>query len=123
MIDELHAIIKELSDIEALLIDTARAYKTLARDAALARYDYDQAWADAQLEIKHQSDVSGQKVTVGIGDALATVAVKEQMKDARGKESDLDGAKKDLIAIEAILSSAQTRSRLLTIEANLTPRP
>ncbi len=111
---------KELSKCEAALYEMQVKYPALARAAAEARYVYDVAWANALDEIAHRTLPEGQKPpTVPVMDAMATKMVAEQMEAARTSESDLDSAKKHLDSLQAILSSVQTRAKLVQLEMSL----
>lgn len=113
-------IVRELAKCEQALYEMQVKYPQLARAAANARYVYDQAWADAIDDILHKATVAGEKPpTLPVQDALATKAVAQEMKDARETEADLDGAKKHLETLQAILSSVQTRAKIVQIEMGL----
>lgn len=121
MIEDIRDITGELTDTEKILLDAARGYKTSARSAAIARFGYDVAWAELMLLVKTESDASGVKMTVGEKESLAVLAVKNEMQDVRIKESEADASKRYLSAVEAVLSSIQTRARLIQAEMNLMP--
>lgn len=111
---------RELLKCEAALYEMQVKYPNLARAAADARYIYDQAWANAIDEIAHRTLKEGQKApTLPVIDALATKMVADEMERARIAESELDGAKKHLDTLQAILSSVQTRAKMVQIEMGL----
>jgi hypothetical protein len=111
---------RELSKCEAALYEMQVTYPALARAAAEARYVYDVAWANAIDEIAHRAVPDGQKPpTVAVMDALATKMVAAEMEAARMAEADLDAAKKHLDTSQAILSSVQTRGKLVQLEMSL----
>jgi len=116
-----------IGDIERELVKAEQAlyvmqgkYPKTASRAANARYVYDQAWATAVDEIAHRAVAEGKKPpTVAAIEAEATLTVKEEMREARYAEADLDAAKKHLDTLQAILSSVQTRAKLATLEMSL----
>ena len=111
---------RELLKCEAALYEMQKQYPALAKTAAQNRYVYDVAWANAIDEIAHRKLVEGQKPpTVPVQDAMATKIVAEEMEAARTAEADLDAAKKHIDTLQAILSSVQTRSKLLLAEMSL----
>jgi hypothetical protein len=113
-------ITRELVKCEAALYSMQEKYPTLAKAAANARYIYDMAWANAIDDIAHRTLAEGQKApTVALMDAMATKMVAEQMESARVTESDLDAAKKHLDTLQAILSSVQTRAKIVLAQMSL----
>lgn len=117
----LHELDKDLVRCESTLSNIEQRYGNLARAAANARYVYDQAWADAILNIHDDYLKQDKKLpTVAVMDATATVMVKEQMQAVRHAEADLDAIKKLLDTTQSILTSIQTRAKLAQIEAGLT---
>lgn len=111
---------RELVKCEAALYEMQVKYPALARRAAEARYIYDVAWADAIDDIAHTKVAEGQKPpTLPVQDAIATKRVAVQMEAARLAEAELDAAKKHLDSLQAILSSVQTRSKLVQMEMGL----
>ena len=111
---------RELMKCEAALYEMQKQYPALARVAAQNRYVYDMAWANAIDDIAHRAVAEGQKApTVAVMDATATKIVAEEMENARTSEADLDAAKKHIDTLQAILSSVQTRSKLLLAEMSL----
>lgn len=111
---------RELAKCEAALYEMQQKYPALARAAAEARIVYDVAWAEAVDEIAHRQLTEGKKPpTVPVQDAMATQMVKEQMAAARIAEADLDAGKKHLDSLQAILSSVQTRAKLVQLEMGL----
>ena len=87
-----------IGDIERELVKAEQAlyvmqgkYPKTASRAANARYVYDQAWATAVDEIAHRAVAEGKKPpTVAAIEAEATLTVKEEMREARYAEADLD---------------------------------
>lgn len=111
---------RDLTQAEAALYAMQTRYPDLARTAANARYLYDTAWADAVTNIHHRALVNGEKPpTVAVMEAEATKMVAKEMRDTRIAESELDAAKKHIDTLQAILSSVQTRSKLLLMEMSL----
>lgn len=94
----------------------AAKYPEIAREAAKARVIYDAAWADAITLITHNFVSTETKFTVPERDALATQKVREELETARMAEAELDAAKKYISVLEAILSSVQTRAKLVQME-------
>ena len=115
-----HEIERELKKCEAALYEMQSRYPDLAKTSANARYVYDMAWANAIDEIAHRTLAEGQKPpTVALMDAMATKMVASEMKLARVAEADLDGAKKHLDTLQAILSSVQTRAKIVLMQMSL----
>lgn len=111
---------KELVKCEQALYQMQVSYPEIARNAANARYAYDVAWAEAIDTITHRAIADGQKQpTVAVLEAEATKIVAEKMEAARIAEAELDIAKRHLSTSEAILSSVQTRSKLVQMEMSL----
>lgn len=113
----LHEIDSDLLKCEKALQEMQSQYPKIARQAADARYIYDQAYADAVIAIASQE--FDKKPTVPVLEAMAVKRVSEQQKAAREAESDLDAAKKHLATLETIVSSVQTRAGILRTESNL----
>lgn len=111
--EEITKIVKELEQYEADLFAASTDYKSLAQDAATKRSVYDVAWAQELLKIKADANL---KATVPEREAMATVSVQRFMTDARVAEAMADGSKRHLTALQAILSSVQTRSKLINTE-------
>lgn len=112
-------ISSELKDCEALIRKASAEYRQLARDAANARFDYDLAWASAILEIKDTCDTESIKMTVGEKEALAVKQVANFMQKCRTTEAVADASKRHLESVLGVLSSIQTRSKLILAEASL----
>lgn len=111
---------RELAKCEAALYEMQRQYPALAKAAAQNRYVYDVAWANAIDDIAHRAIADGQKSpTVAVMEAMAVKAVADEMEAARIAEADLDAAKKHIDTLQGILSSVQTRSKLLLMEMSL----
>lgn len=116
----LHEIDSELKRCEQALYEMQVKYPQLASKAANARYIYDQAWANAIDEITHRAVADGKKPpTVAAAEAEATIKVADEMREARYAEADLDAGKKHLDTLQAILSSVQSRARMVQIEMSL----
>ncbi len=116
-----HEIEVELQKCESTLWVMQEQYPKLIRDAANARYVYDQKWAESIDTITHRALAEGQKApTVAQADAEATMMVKSEMKATRDAEAEVNIAKMHISTLEAILSSVQTRSKLLLAEMALT---
>lgn len=115
-----HLIEKDLLKCEAALYKMQEQYPALAKAAAQNRIIYDVAWANAIDDIAHRAVAEGQKPpTVPVQDAMATKMVAKQMEAARTSEADLDAAKKHIDTLTNILSSVQTRSKLILAEMSL----
>jgi len=113
-------ITRDLVKCEQTLYEMQVKYPALARTAANARFVYDMARANAIDEVAHRTLAEGQKApTVPVQDAMATKMVAKEMEAARLAEADLDSAKRHLSSLEAILSSVQTRAKLVQIELGL----
>lgn len=111
---------RELMKCEQALYNMQERYPEAARSAANARYVYDMAWADAIDTITHRAIADGQKQpTVVVMEAEATKMVAEQMEAARIAEAELDIARRHLSTTEAILSSVQSRTKLVQMEMSL----
>ena len=119
MTEHITQIERELQNYEADLFNASTEYRQLAEDAARKRASYDVAYAQELLKLKSDSAL---KATVPEKEAIAVVAVQGPLTNARIAEALADGSKRHLSALQAILSSVQTRSRLLTTEAGLTFR-
>lgn len=112
---------RELMKCEATLYTMQKQYPGIARKAAESRIIYDLAKSNAIVEIDHRDLAEGQKPpTVPVANAMATQMIQEQMEQARRDEADLDIAVKHIKSLEAILSSVQTRSKLVLAEMSLT---
>jgi hypothetical protein len=111
----------ELLRCEVALYEMQAKYPALARVAAQNRIVYDVAWANAIDDIAHRATAEGQKPpTVSVQDAMATKMVADEMEAARLAEADLNAAKMHIETLSNILSSVQTRSKLLVAEMSLT---
>lgn len=62
------------------------------------------------------------QTTEGEKESLAVKTVEPILRDCRIAEAMSDGAKKNLDTLQTVLSSIQTRAKLLQTEANLTGR-
>lgn len=114
-----HEIDAQLDELTGNLAAMAVKYGEVARRAAETRLIYDLAWADEIQKVTQEFEKAEKKFTVPERDAIVTLRVKDQMRDCRLAEADLDVAKKYIANIEARLSATQTRVKLLGIEANL----
>jgi hypothetical protein len=117
--NELHQIESELQRYESDLHSASSDYMTLIRDAATKRAVYDVAYAQELLKLKSDSNL---KATVPEREALAVVAVQHFLTDCRIAEAMADGSKRHLSALQAILSSVQTRSKMFQVEWMATGR-
>lgn len=117
--EQLFQIEKELQGFESDLFTASTEYKNLVRDAAEKRANYDVAFAVELLKIKSNADL---KFTVPEKEALTVQTVQGQMTACRIAEAIADGSKRHLTALQAILSSVQTRSKLLQTEWTATAR-
>ncbi len=113
----LHAIDNDLLKCEKALQEMQNQYGQIASDAANARYVYDQAYADAVIEIANRE--FEKKPTVPVLEAMATKAVANEQKAAREAESKLDAAKKHIVTLSTIVSSVQTRAGIMRVEREL----
>ncbi len=111
--DQITAIVKELENYEAGLFTASNEYRNLAREAAQKRAHYDVAYAQEILKLKSDVEL---KATVAERESFAIVAIQSLMTEARIAEALADGSKRHLGALQAILSSVQTRSKLLQSE-------
>lgn len=116
MSEQLTNITTELSNYEVDLFNASTEYRQLAEDAARKRATYDVAYATEFLKIK----TNGEKATDKTAESLAVQAVAGQLTSCRIAEALADASKRHLTALQAIVSSVQTRSRLLNTEAELT---
>lgn len=120
MVDQIHTLNNELYASERALRDAAGDYRTQVRDAAEKRVDYDIAWAKAILVIHDNCDKNAIKMTVGEKESLAVVECAQVLTECRISEALADAAKKFLDAEQSVLSSIQSRARLMQTEAGLT---
>jgi hypothetical protein len=116
MTEQLASIVGELSNYEVELFNASTEYRQLAEDAARKRATYDVAYATEFLKIK----TNGEKTTDKTAEALAVQTVAGQLTSCRIAEALADASKRHLAALDAIVKSVQTRSRLLNTEAELT---
>jgi hypothetical protein len=115
-----HDIEKDLLKCEQSLYQLQSNYGDIARTAAQKRYVYDLAWAEQTDAVVHRAIAAGEKMpTVAVIDATVTQAVKTQMEEVRQAEADLEAAKKLIDTTQAILSSVQTRAKLVQMEMSL----
>jgi hypothetical protein len=112
-LDDITQITKELERYEKDLFSASTEYRQLARDAAEKRATYDVAYAQEMLKLKADTDL---KATVPERESFAVVAVANFMTACRIAEAMAEGSKRHLQALQAILSSVQTRSKLLQSE-------
>lgn len=113
MTEELFQIETELKGYESELFVASTEYRNFVKDAADKRAVYDVAFAQEVLKLKSNTDL---KATVPEREAFATVAVADFMTRCRIAEALAEGAKRHLTALQAILSSVQTRAKLLSTE-------
>lgn len=111
--EQMFQIEKELEGYESDLFKASTEYRDLVRDAAEKRAVYDVAYAQELLKLKSDTDL---KATVPERDAMAVVAVQKFLTNCRIAEAIADGSKRHLTTLQAILSSVQTRSKLLQVE-------
>lgn len=116
MTEQLHSISTELTNYEVELFNAATEYRQLIEDAARKRATYDVAYATELLKVNAMEG----KFTVPEKEALAVKAVENHLTQCRIAEALADGSKRYLGSLQAIVSSVQTRSRLLDTEAQLT---
>lgn len=114
MTEQITNIEAELQTCEVDLFNASTEYRQLAEDAARKRSSYDVAWAQQLLKLKSDTDL---KATVPEREALATVAVQDQMTGARIAEAMADASKRHLVTMQSVLSSIQTRARLIQTES------
>lgn len=112
-LDQITQITTELEQYEKDLFTASTEYKSLARDAAEKRATYDVTFAQEMLKLKSDTDL---KATVPEREAFAVVAVERFMTGCRIAEAMAEGSKRHLQALQAILSSVQTRAKLLQTE-------
>lgn len=116
MIDDINAITTQLTQAEADLYAASTEYRRLGENAARLRALYDVQYASEFLKAKTASE----KPTDKSAESLAVQIVEKHLTDCRIAEALADGARRHLGALEAILSSIQTRARLLKVESNYT---
>ena len=109
----------ELKEHEIQLNVITQKYVEAAREAAKARLIYDLDWAETVSKISHECAVQEKKMTVQEKEAETTKRCFEKMEAARLAEAELDGLKKHLDTLQAMLSSVQTRAKLEQIELSL----
>lgn len=114
MTEEIHQIAQELEAYETQLYAASVEYRSLARDAAVRRAEYDVAWAQEMLRLP--TDV---KMTVAEKESSVVVIVQDRLKECRIAEAIADGAKRHLMALQSNLTSIQTRASLLKTERSL----
>lgn len=117
MNEQLDNLEAELQVCEVDLFNASTEYKALVQDAAIKRAAYDVVWAQELLKLRTDPEL---KATVPEREALVTVAVQGQLTQCRIAEALADAAKRHLVTLQSILSSIQTRARLITTEANAT---
>lgn len=114
MTEQIHQITSELEAYETQLYAASVEYKSLAREAAIKRADYDVAWAQEMLKLP--TDI---KMTVAEKEAQVVVIVEDRLRACRIAEAIADGAKRHLAALQSNLTSIQTRASLLKTERSL----
>lgn len=122
MTEHITDIESELKAKEVEIYETSVAYREESRDAAEKRAVYDIEYAKAMLNITHTADQNNVKMTVAERESLAVKAVSDELKACRIAEALADATKRHLEALQAILSSIQTRSRMIQTERSLTGR-
>lgn len=111
-------IADELREAEAALWNMQGKYADIARTAAEAQYVFEMAWADAMDEQRHRAITQGIKPpTVSAMEAIATQRCKDEIKVKAIALADLDAAKKQIDVLQSILSSVQTRAKLMLADA------
>lgn len=113
---------QELRRLETAIYETATSYRSEQVDAAVKRSTYDAEHSKAMLTIISTADQQNVKMTVAEREALAVKQVAHEMTEARIAEAVADGTKKHLDALQSILSSVQTRAKLIQTERSLTAR-
>lgn len=116
MIDQIE---QELREHEQSLFSVAKQYRTIARTAAEKRVIYDVQWANAIEDITKEAVEAGTKITVAEKEAKAVLKVATELDDCRMAEADVDAAKKYIDTMQTILSSVQTRAKLMQMEMSL----
>lgn len=115
-IEHLEEITKELQQYESELYEASSEYRSLAHKAAIARADYDVAYAQEMLKVSADTSV---KMTVAEKESAVVVIVADRLKACRIAEALADGAKRHLGALQSNLTSLQTRASLLKTERSL----
>lgn len=115
----MNEILKELEKLEAEILEAAQMLGLDAMNAAKARAEYDLGYAKAILRESSAIGEDGKKRTVSTIEAVALLAVEQEMLDARLSEAMLEASKKRFEAIRTVISSVQSRASLIGIEANL----
>lgn len=114
--ERIEIIEKELENYESELYECSAEYRQLAIDAATKRAEYDVAYAQEMLKVSAQTEV---KMTVAEKESAVVVIVANQLKSCRIAEAMASGAKERLRALQANLTSVQTRASLLRTERSL----
>lgn len=121
--EDLKRIEKELMQSEQVIYDIGKRYVDDALKAAQSRVIYDLAYADAVDAIGHELAIDEKKkMTAPQQAAEALRRVREQFKTCREAEGGVEGTKKFLEVLRAILSSCQTRAKLVEIEYSMNGR-
>lgn len=108
---------RELQAAEKTLNKASGDYGKYALDAARKRAEFDISWATSLLQLKDAHKDA--KITVDELKAMTTLAVQDALRAARIAEAMADASKRHLNAIEAQLSSIQSRCRLMQSQMNL----
>lgn len=119
MTDTIHQIEQDLQMRETQLFDASMEFREFVLDAAQKRAGYDVDFAKSMLDIASRADKDGLKMTVSERESLAVVAVQNQLRDCRIAEALRDGSKAHLSTLQSLLTSLQTRSKLIITERSL----
>lgn len=113
--EQIYQIEIELKEKESELYTASVEYSTLISKAAEKRVLYDVAYAQEYLKVS----TDGEKRTVAATESMVLVVVQRQFTECRIAEAMADGAKRHLATLQGLLTSIQTRSKLLTTERSL----
>ena len=114
--EQIKNIEKELENYESELYECSAEYRHLATDAATKRAAYDVRWAQELLKIATNKDL---KLTVPEKEAMVTTLVQDELSACRIAEAMASGSKERLKALQANLTSVQTRASLLKTARSL----
>lgn len=114
---DLSTIEQELKDYERELYASSDNETELTLDAARKRAAYDVAYAQELLKINANKDL---KLTVPEKEAMAVLAVQNDLVACRIAEAMAQSAKRRLDTIQTLVSSVQTRAKLFQTERSLT---
>jgi hypothetical protein len=115
----LHEINSDLITAEKTLSHWERSFPGLIRAEALAKVEYEVAWADAIQKVMNSVPEGAKAPVVAVLEAEATRICAEKIKGKRMAEAEAEIAKKLIGIAETTLTSVQSRLKLAQIEQGL----